>query len=108
MAVAVGAVSAPEFYDRLATKYDELFSAPHRRLYDDLAWGFVQDLLPRPAGTVVDVGCGTGRWSARLVAMGHRVVGIEPAAGMARIAANRLSGPEFELIRERVEDARLE
>jgi SAM-dependent methyltransferase len=54
---------------------------------------------------VVDVGCGVGRWASRLVAAGHRVVGIEPAPAMAARARQRLTGPGFTLVEAPVEDA---
>lgn len=60
--------------------------------------GALDDLVARalPAGErlkrarILDVGCGAGRWAARLVAAGAReVVGVEPAPPMARAAAAR-------------------
>lgn len=96
-------MSAP-LYDALAADYDGHFAAPHRRAYDDLAWEVCSGLL-RPGDTVLDVGCGVGRWAQRLVAAGHDVIGIEPAPQMARRAAARLAGTTFTLLRTGVEDA---
>jgi SAM-dependent methyltransferase len=98
--------SAPLF-DALADDYDAHFDVPHRRAYDDLAWARVQELLPKQPGTVVDVGCGVGRWADRLVGLGHHVIGIEPAPSMARAArrrAERLDRERFEVITARMED----
>ncbi len=94
--------SAP-LYDALADSYDEHFAAPHRRAYDDLAWEICAGLI-EPGASVLDVGCGVGRWAERLVASGHRVTGIEPSPRMADAAEKRL-GPGFTLIRAGVEDA---
>ncbi len=99
--------SAP-LYDALAGSYDEHFAAPHRRAYDDLAWEICAALVGPPPATVVDVGCGVGRWAARLVTAGHRVIGIEPAPGMAAHAAARLAGADFTVIRAGIEDAVLD
>jgi SAM-dependent methyltransferase len=81
-------VSAP-LYDALAGSYDEHFAAPHRRAYDDLAWEIATAVI-EPGASVLDVGCGVGRWAERLVAAGHRVTGIEPAPRMADAAEKRL------------------
>jgi SAM-dependent methyltransferase len=97
--------SAP-LYDALAADYDAHFAVPHRRAYDDLAWEACAALVPR-AATVVDVGCGVGRWAARLVAAGHRVIGVEPAPGMAAHARARLAGTDFALLETGVEQAQL-
>jgi SAM-dependent methyltransferase len=77
-------------YDQLADDYEAHFAVAHRAAYDDLAWELILDALPAPGATVVDVGCGIGRWAERLFAMGYRVVGIEPAPRMAAAARQRL------------------
>lgn len=94
--------SAP-LYDALADSYDEHFAVPHRRAYDDLAWEIATGMI-EPGASVLDVGCGVGRWAGRLLAAGHRVTGIEPSPRMADAAQKRL-GPGFPLIRAGVEDA---
>jgi SAM-dependent methyltransferase len=96
--------SAP-LYDGLAGDYERHFAAPHRRAYDELAWDFCAAAIGPAPATVVDVGCGVGRWASRLVAAGHRVVGIEPAPAMAARARQRLAGSDFTLVEARVEDA---
>ncbi len=94
-------------YDLLAPHYDEHFVAPHRRAYDDLAWQACLPALPGEPGLVVDIGCGVGRWAERYVALGHRVVGIEPAPAMAAAARARLAGTSFALQECRAEAAEL-
>ena len=96
--------SAP-LYDALAADYDAHFAAPHRRAYDELAWEACAAVVGPAPADVVDVGCGVGRWAARLVAAGHRVTGIEPAPGMAAATRSRLAGTDFRLVEARVEDA---
>lgn len=44
---------------------------------------------------VVDLGCGSGIWAARLVAAGYDVVGIDISAEMLRIARRRVKGARF-------------
>lgn len=103
--------SCMALYDKLAPSYDEHFSVPHRRAYDELAWSLcLPDVSPAPS-TVVDVGCGVGRWAADLLDRGHTVVGVEPAPAMAAEARRRLAGPlaagRFDLRPTAVEDAEL-
>jgi SAM-dependent methyltransferase len=76
-------MTAPELFGRLAARYEEHFSVPHRRAYDDLAWELTSRFLPPPPGQVVDVGCGVGRWARRFTGLGYEVTGIEPAPEMA-------------------------
>ena len=101
--------SSVPLYDRLAPSYDEHFAAPHRSLYDRLAWDLVMDRLPAPvdAMPVVDAGCGVGRWAETLVEVGHRVVGIEQAPEMAAGARARNLGPGFRLVEDSMESADL-
>jgi SAM-dependent methyltransferase len=98
------ATSVP-LYDALAPTYDEHFTVPHRRAYDDLAWELVQPLLPDASARIVDVGCGIGRWARRLVDLGHAVVGIEQAPAMAAVARDLQASGRFELLEMPMEEA---
>lgn len=93
--------SAP-LYDALAATYEDHFTAPHRKAYDDLAWEACCEAIGTSAGLVVDVGCGVGRWSRRFLDQGHQVIGIEPASRMSERAAC-LEDEKFTLLRDRVE-----
>jgi SAM-dependent methyltransferase len=55
---------------------------------------FVDVLAPR-AARVLDAGCGTGRISAALHRMGHRVIGADRDAGLVAIAVRRYPGVKF-------------
>jgi SAM-dependent methyltransferase len=99
--------SAPLF-DALAAEYDEHFAVPHRAAYDELAWERLETALPKEPGLIIDAGCGVGRWAERLIAMGHGVVGIEPAPAMAQAARERDLGDRFTLVEDRMEDVELE
>src|SRR5215813_9908574 len=49
-------------------------------------------LVPRPGRLTVDVGCGEGRVSRDLRALGHRVLAVDMSAAMTRAAATRPAG----------------
>jgi SAM-dependent methyltransferase len=93
-------------YDELADDYDAHFAVPHRAAYDQLAWELTVAELPPRGATVVDVGCGVGRWAERLAAMGYRVIGVEPAPRMAAAARRRL-GDDVTVIEQPVETVEL-
>jgi ubiquinone/menaquinone biosynthesis C-methylase UbiE len=85
---------AREAYDRWALVYDQqdnpLIALEEREL---------PRLLPDPSGwDVLDVGCGTGRWTARLVASGARVTGLDFSRGMLARARQRMGADEANLI----------
>ncbi|MEM7305542.1 MAG: methyltransferase domain-containing protein [Planctomycetota bacterium] len=59
----------------------------------------------RPAGRVLDVGCGMGGAVALFAARGFRAVGIDPCAGAVRYSRAVLpEGAEVELSQARLED----
>lgn len=99
-------MNAADFYDSIANGYDQEFDAPHRRMYDDLAWERVEPLV-RSSTTIVDVGCGTGRWATRLVGPGRHVTGIEPSGEMAAQARAR-GLADFTLQEGSVDEARVD
>ena len=101
--------SPNSLYDALAAGYDASYAVPgHRKAYDVLAWERVLGFLPSSPGTVIDAGCGTGRWVEKFLDLGHRVVGIEQAPGMREVIASRELGAGFTLVAESMETARIE
>ncbi len=83
----LGAVTPTTGFDgsRLAAVYDTLHGyAPGTQ--PDFYLGLARDL---GAGTVVDIGCGTGLVTARFVRAGFDVVGLDPSEPMLRIARRR-------------------
>jgi len=87
-------------YDAIAAGYEQGYAeATHQRAYDELAWRRATALLPPPPCTVIDAGCGTGRWAEWLLQRGHRVIGIEQSVEMIRQLERRRLGPAFSLVR---------
>ena len=95
-------------YSAIAGGYDRTYAEPtHRRVYDRLAFEHVAALdLPERA-TIVDVGCGTGRWVPHFLERGHAVIGIERAPGMIAALRERTLGAGFRLIEGAMEQAEI-
>lgn len=49
-------------------------------------WPALTEILPEPAGLVLDLGCGEGRCSRLLQASGRRVVGLDRSPTLAKAA----------------------
>src|SRR5947207_15458226 len=66
------------------------FLAWARKPGHDSYWRFHRDtflaLVPAPGALTVDIGCGEGRVSRDLRALGHRVVSLDGSPAMARAA----------------------
>ena len=48
-----------------------------------------------PPGTVLDAGCGTGRYSTMLADRGHEVIGVDQSGAMLDIARKKLPSADF-------------
>lgn len=84
-------------YDGVAPRFE--------RRYADNDWSGVEAALDAFVGArpldVLEVGCGTGHWLARLAAQGHRVAGLDASEGM--LAKARAALPDVELAHGRAE-----
>jgi SAM-dependent methyltransferase len=101
--------SSIPLYDALADGYEEHYSVPHRKAYDDLSWQAITDELgsPSPGRPIVDAGCGVGRWVQRLIEQSHEVVGIEQSPKMAAKATAQCPSRSFTLIESSMEEVTL-
>jgi SAM-dependent methyltransferase len=77
-----------------ATKYDQWFDTPWGRYSFDIESSVVLNAVgPLSSGMhILDVGCGTGRLTARLEATGATVVGLDLDSSMLEIASSRTRG----------------
>jgi ubiquinone/menaquinone biosynthesis C-methylase UbiE len=82
-------MAAEELFDdlRLASVYEQV-NPPLP--YEDYYVGLAAAL--KPPATILDMGCGTGRITCRLAALGHRVTGADPARGMLQVARAKPEG----------------
>jgi SAM-dependent methyltransferase len=70
--------------------YDGWYDDPRGAWILEREWGLVHRLLGLgPGANVVDVGAGTGRFTARLAGAGLHAVGVEPDPGMRGFARTR-------------------
>lgn len=81
----------------VAASYDGWFDAPWGSYAFAVERRALLGALGPVAGLeVLDVGCGTGRFTAALEAAGAHVTGVDHDAGMLGIAATRVGGPLIE------------
>lgn len=76
-------------YDAEAARYDRTRGGVPRA---EAAARAVRGLVPVHASVLLDVACGTGLVTARLARPGLRVLGVDAAFGMVRLAAERNRG----------------
>jgi len=81
----------------LAQSYEDWYREPAGAMYDKIEKRAVGRLLPRGRGEkLLEIGCGTGHWSAWFAERGYRVVGIDVSEAMVRAARNKsIAGAAF-------------
>ena len=78
-----------------ARDYDERrFVTPQGRLFSDLEFRQLRRATKRlvPASRVLEIGCGTGRFSQSLAREGFDVVATDPSPDMIAVAASKCAG----------------
>lgn len=78
-------------FGRIAEHYDEWYRSKQGSLYDRTERKALDRLLPDASkgNRLLDVGCGTGHWSAYFAGKGFDVTGIDPSEQMVRIARGK-------------------
>lgn len=78
-----------EFRGNIAKTYESWFSTPKGKLVDRLEKRTITSLVRlKPGDKVLDVGCGTGHFSAFFKGLGAEVIGIDPSPEMLEQSAN--------------------
>jgi SAM-dependent methyltransferase len=75
-------------YDHVAHEYDDVFRPHVAEHYLEKRIRLVKELLPG-GGSVLDVGCGTGRLAAAVAGEGYTVFGADLSSRMVRRARER-------------------
>ncbi len=84
-------ITTREGYDQWASFYDE----PGNQLLD-IEQPIVREILDSvPVGVALDAGCGTGRHTAYLASLGHKVIGVDNSPGMLARARDKVPGVAF-------------
>jgi ubiquinone/menaquinone biosynthesis C-methylase UbiE len=93
-----GASEASFDFGPVAGDYDRWYTTPLGRVYDRFEKRAISKVLPRPVpgGRLLDVGCGTGHWSAFFSQLGYSVTGIDIASEMiSRARAKDIGNASF-------------
>lgn len=88
----------------METSPDRLYADPGLVGFYDIENGDTCELallgrLAGAAGSVLDLGCGTGRLAVPLAAGGRRVVGVDPAGAMLDVARRKAGGAAVAWVR---------
>ena len=79
------------YHDRVASRYDASYDDAYWQWHDALTWDHIKPHLPSAArAPVLDLGCGTGKWTARLVQAGYTVTGVDISGAMIARARRKL------------------
>lgn len=90
----------PELFDDFVDQYQAWFQTPLGRVILDLERDLVLGMLtPRPGERILDAGCGTGIFTAAVLAAGAAVVGLDLSAPMLARAREDLGGAAFHPLR---------
>lgn len=80
-----------KYHDRVAGRYDASYEDEFWQWHDSLTWDYIKPHLPRDLSKVVfDLGCGTGKWAAKLIKSGFRVVCVDISAKMLDQARTKI------------------
>jgi len=72
-----------KYHDRVASRYDQSYTDGYWQWHDALTWDYIKPFLPTNANAeVVDLGCGTGKWGAKLARSGFAVTFVDISAKM--------------------------
>ncbi len=83
-------VSSEPIFDSIAERYDSWYRKPIGRYADEVEWNCIKGLLPSKKGRILDLGCGTGLYTERLMKMGFDVVSLDYSMEMLRVAKGKM------------------
>jgi len=72
-----------KYHDRVAGKYEQIYSDVYWQWHDALTWDHIKRFLPANLATaVLDLGCGSGKWGRKLLKSGYAVTFVDLSAKM--------------------------
>lgn len=85
--------SVRRYHDRVAGRYDHSYDDAFWQWHDALTWEHLKGFLPTATrAAVLDLGCGTGKWGAKLLKSGFRVTFLDISPRMLEQARQRVAG----------------
>ncbi len=79
------------YHDRVAHRYDASYDDAFWQWHDRLTWDYLKPFLPSDHGAIVlDLGCGTGKWAAKLVKSGYAVTCVDISPRMLDQARRKI------------------
>ena len=80
------------YHDRVAPRYDESYDDAFWAWHDSLTWDYLKPYLPREArAEIVDLGCGTGKWAAKLAKSGYSLTCVDISHQMLEQAREKMT-----------------
>ncbi|UCE62244.1 MAG: methyltransferase domain-containing protein [Phycisphaerales bacterium] len=80
-----------KYHDRVAGRYDQTYDDPFWKWHDALTWDYLKPFLPRDANAkVADLGCGTGKWGAKIAKSGYAVTFVDVSYPMIERTRQRI------------------
>jgi ubiquinone/menaquinone biosynthesis C-methylase UbiE len=91
--------SKKKLFDEWSAKYDRWFTTPIGRLVKKYEAELILDLLkPSHGDSILDAGCGTGVFTADLISLGSRVIGLDVSLPMLARARQKSRGYPFQAV----------
>lgn len=84
--------SVQKYHDRVAPRYDLSYDDAFWKWHDELTWDYIKPHLPADLSVpVLDLGCGTGKWGAKLLQSGYAVTFVDISIRMVDQARKRVA-----------------
>jgi len=84
-----------EYFDRIAHRYDMWYNTKTGRYVDRIEKWLIFSMFRGREGKALDLGCGTGNYTAELYKRGFNVVGVDASEKMLEIARKKFPQIRF-------------
>lgn len=87
-------------FDNVADQYDKWYETPLGRAVDEVERRALDDLFKPKGNRILEIGCGTGLYTVRMVAKGYNVTALDISSEMMKMAQAKVKsiGKEVEWI----------